>query len=183
MSSPPDEELVARVLAGARDEYGTLVRRHQDALYRYAFGMVGAADAAADLVQDGFVKGFTRLHTCQDPARFAAWMFRIVRNLCLDYLKNWRRQGVSLEDDASFASEDDPLQYVERQEIKRMVTAALETLPAPQREAFLLKHVDDLSYEEMAELTGASVSALKMRVMRAREALHAAMIEHQRVGM
>lgn len=178
-----DGELVARVLAGARDEYGELVRRHQAALYRFAVGMVGSADAASDLVQDSLVRGFTRLQSCNEPDRFGSWAFRILRNACLDYLKNRRRRDVPLDDDAPFTSADDPGAYVERMDLQKVIGSALATLPAPQREAFLMKHVDDLSYDEIAAITGSSVSALKMRVMRAREALHSMLVDRETAGM
>ena len=167
-----DAEVVSRVLAGDRDLYAVLVGRYQDVLYRHAVGMVSSPDAAADLVQDSFVKGYTSLEHCQDPARFGAWVFRILRNRCLDYLKDRRRQSVPLEEGAAHVpSRDDPEADLERSESRAAVTAALSAIPEAQREAFLLKHVDGLSYEEMAERLGGSVSALKMRVMRAREAL------------
>jgi RNA polymerase sigma-70 factor (ECF subfamily) len=173
-AEPTDAAVVERVLTGDREAYATLVRRYQEVLYRHALGMVGEPDAAADLVQDSLVKGYTSLAQCNDPARFGAWIFRILRNRCLDYLKNRRRQTVPLEEDAAPApSRDDPEQDLHRSELRRTVTGALETLPEAQREAFLLKHVDGRSYEEMSEMLGASVSALKMRVMRAREALQA----------
>lgn len=173
-AEPSDAVVVERVLAGDREAYATLVRRYQEVLYRHALGMVGEPDAAADLVQDSLVKGYTSMAQCNDPARFGAWIFRILRNRCLDYLKNRRRQTVPLEEDTAPApSREDPEQDLHRAELRRTVTGALETLPEAQREAFLLKHVDGHSYEEMAEMLGASVSALKMRVMRAREALQA----------
>lgn len=179
-----DGAIVARVLAGGREEYGELVRRHQQPMYRYALGMVGSPDAAADLVQDSLVRGFTRLSSCQDPDRFGAWVFRILRNRCLDYLKDRRRQTVSLDIDAPFESGDeDPGAALERSELRRSVAQALASLPDAQREAFVMKHVEDLSYEEMAERAEVSVSALKMRVMRAREALHAMLAEREGAGM
>jgi RNA polymerase sigma-70 factor (ECF subfamily) len=166
-----DAELVGRVLRGERQAYARLVARYQEALYRHAVGMVGDRDAAADLVQDTFVKAFTRLDTC-DPERFAAWLFRILRNRCKDWLKNRRQHTAPLLPEAHAAPEtDDPGLALERTELGRVVHAALMRLPPAQREAFLLKHVDGLSYEEMAERLGSGVSALKMRVMRAREAL------------
>lgn len=160
-----------RVLAGEREAYAELVRRYQDTLFRHALGMVGDRDAAADLVQDSLVKAFTRLHTCE-PDRFGAWVFRIVRNRCKDWLKNRRQHTAPLEDDGHPAPDaDDPARTLERSELGRVVDAALLRIPVAQREAFLLKHVDGLSYEEMAERLDTGVSALKMRVMRAREAL------------
>jgi RNA polymerase sigma-70 factor, ECF subfamily len=169
---PTDAAVVRRVAAGERDLYALLVTRYQAQLYRHALGMVGDPDAAADLVQDSFLKGYTSLAHCGEPDRFGAWIFRILRNRCLDYLKDRRRQTVPLEEATAFApGRDGPERQLEQAELRRSLASALAALPAPQREAFLLKHVDGLSYEEMAELLGASVSALKMRVMRAREAM------------
>jgi RNA polymerase sigma-70 factor (ECF subfamily) len=179
----PDAEVVERVLAGRREEYATLVERYQAMLYHHALGMVSSPDAAADLVQDSFVKGYTSLRSCQDPSRFGAWVHRILRNRCLDYLKDHRRRTVPIEERAAaLTSRDDPEADLGRSETRRAVSAALATLPEAQREAFLLKHVDGLSYDEMAERLDASVSALKMRVMRAREALQALLagVEEQR---
>lgn len=172
VEQPGDAELIGRVLAGERETYAVLVQRYQEGLYRHALGMVGDGDAAADLVQDSFVKAYTRLDTCQDRDRFAAWIFRIVRNRCRDWLKNRRQHTVELKDDAAAApSGDDPGTTLERAELGRVVETALARLPEAQREAFLMKHVEGLSYEEMAERLETGVSALKMRVMRAREAL------------
>ena len=171
-AEPTDAEAVAQVLAGRTEAYSVLVVRYQDALYRHALGMTGDPDAAADLVQDALVKAYTRLDTCQDRERFAAWVFRILRNRVMDWLKDRRQQTVELEDDASYATErDDPGLELDRTEMGDAVRRALETLPAAQREAFLMKHVEGLSYEEMAERLETGISALKMRVMRAREAL------------
>jgi RNA polymerase sigma-70 factor, ECF subfamily len=167
-----DQEIVDRVLGGDRDAYALLVQRYQDGLFRFALGMVGSYDAAADLVQESLVKGFTDLSRCRDASRFGAWLTRIVRNRCLDYLKDLRRSHLPLNDELFFGTEhpgaDDG---AERSEVLRALTAALQDLPEGQREAFLLKHVEDRSYQEMAELLDASESALKMRVKRAREAL------------
>lgn len=172
MTEPTDAQAVAQVLAGRADAYAVLVGRYQEALYRHAVGMTGDPDAAADLVQDALVKAYTRLDTCQDPERFAAWVFRILRNRVMDWLKDRRQQTVGLEEETSYAAErDDPGADLDRTEMGRAVERALAALPAAQREAFLMKHVQGLSYEEMAERLETGVSALKMRVMRAREAL------------
>lgn len=178
-----DGEIVALVRAGERELYAELVKRHQDALYRYALGMVGSGDAAADLVQDTLVRAYTRIGSCRDPERFGAWAFRILRNACLDHLKNRRRRDVTLDADAPYTAGDDPSREVERSDLQRVIARALGELPTAQREAFLMKHVEELSYEEIAERTGASVSALKMRVLRAREALHARLGDHATVDV
>jgi RNA polymerase sigma-70 factor (ECF subfamily) len=128
------------------------------------------ADTAADMVQDAFVKAYESLKTCRDPNRFRVWVGQILRNKCLDFLKSAGRRSVPLSLSLP-ASSGNPEMEQERSALREQLKQALATLPTEQREAFLMKHGEDLSYEEMAELTGASVSAMKMRVHRARELL------------
>ena len=165
----PDAHLVARVLDGDDAAYATLVRRHQDLIYRHARGMGLDHDTSLDLVQDAFVRAFERLEDCRDGAHYRSWLFRICRNLCLDELRNVRRLCVPM---SSIENADDleSMQVVE-DEMALTLSAALERLPNALREAFLLKHDAGYTYEEVAEITDASPSAVKMRVHRAREAL------------
>jgi RNA polymerase sigma-70 factor (ECF subfamily) len=165
-----DAELVTRVLAGQRDAYTGLVTRHQGALYRHACGMGLDHDTSLDLVQDAFVKGYTRLSDCRDPAHFRSWLFRIGRNLCLDHLKNVRRLSVPLSSVPQ--AEHIPDHTHGDPDLNRKLRDALDQLPLSLREAFLLKHDAGYTYEEIAEMTSASASAVKMRVHRARETLY-----------
>jgi RNA polymerase sigma-70 factor, ECF subfamily len=170
--APETEEgrLVVAILAGDSESYGVLVRRHQERLYRYAYGMVADSDVAADMVQDSLVRAYRSLRRCRNPDNFGGWVIRIVRNRCLDHLKERRRNNVPL--DPELAEGESTVYAVDDRVVAgEAVRQALESTPDLLREAFLLKHVDDLSYDEMAEVTGASVSALKMRVKRAREHL------------
>lgn len=168
---PPDAQIVVRILNGDHDSYAILVHRHQDAIYRHARGMGLDHDTSLDLVQEAFIRGFERLADCRDGANYRSWLFRICRNLCLDELRNVRRLSIpmsAMEDSDSIGdprSEPDDLTFTLR--------SALERLPNALREAFLLKHDAGYTYEEIAELTDASPSAVKMRVHRAREALRA----------
>jgi RNA polymerase sigma-70 factor, ECF subfamily len=176
---PSDAEVVGRVRGGDREAYRTLVRRYQDALYRYAFGMTGQQDVAADLTQAALVKAYTQIDRCRDPERFGAWVYRIVVNACKDHLKSRRRRDVSLDGEQSVAviSSEDPIADLERSELRRLLDGALARLTEPLRQAFVMKHVEGRSYEEIAELMDVSVPALKMRVMRAREAMKEALEE------
>jgi RNA polymerase sigma-70 factor, ECF subfamily len=172
VTSSSDPVLVQRTLEGDRDSYAALVQKYQAFLYRHALGMVADPDAAADLVQDSFVKAYVGLRNCRSPEHFGAWVFRILRNCCHDYLRDRRRQVVSLDESTvEVTAEEGPEYDLERVTLGRALDSALARLPEAQREAFLLKHVEGCSYEEMTGLLDASVSALKMRVMRAREAL------------
>lgn len=175
-----DGALVERTLEGDREAFRVLVRRHQDSLTRYAIRMTGDSDVAADLVQATFVKAYTRLARCRKPERFGSWIFQIVANACRDHFRREkRRRAVRLDDDDDDApgvqleSSLDPAGDLERAELRDRLERAISRLPPDQREAFLLKHVELRSYDEMTEMLNASTSALKMRVHRAREALKA----------
>ena len=167
-----DGEVVREILGGQREMYRVLVRRYQDVLYRHAYRMVGRADAAADIVQKTLVSGFQKLNRCRDPKRVGGWLFRIAANLCKDFLKSPRRDDLSLDGaSATVIDRSSPDDDLEREELKERVQQALERLSPEQREAFVLKHLEGRSYDEIATLLGASKSALKMRVLRAREEL------------
>ncbi len=168
---PTDAQLVARVLDGDEAAYAPLVRRHLDVLYRHARGMGLDHDTSLDLVQDAFVRAYERLADCRDSEHFRAWLFRICRNLCLDELRNVRRLCVPM----SSVEGADELEstHVAANDVMLTLNTALERLPHALREAFLLKHDAGYTYEEVAEITEASPSAVKMRVHRAREALRA----------
>ena len=169
--SPPDAQCVRSVLDGDREAFSALVRRHQAELYRYARNLRIDHDVASDLVQDAFVTAYTRLDQCDDPARFRFWLFRIHRNRCLDWLRDIRRRSVALEDVTLEAGDRTPHEAASGAEMRRSLQSALDSLSEDLREAFLMKHHEGRSYQEMAQLAEASVSAMKMRVHRARESL------------
>lgn len=170
MRDDSDEVLVRRVLAGETQVYAGLVQRYRDALARYAVRMLGNHADAEDALQDTFVRGYRSLARCE-PHRFRFWLFGILVNRCRTYAaQRNKRQTVIANDDAALAAAAAP-QMNDEHEWRQTIAWALDQLPADQREAFLLKHVEDLTYDEMQKLTGARIPALKMRVMRAREAL------------
>src|SRR5687768_17369764 len=98
IDQPGDAEVIERVLAGDRQQFGQLVERYQRALYRHAVGMVLDHDVAADMVQDSFIRAYTQLASCRDRSRFRAWIFQTLRHRCLDHLKEARRRNVPIED-------------------------------------------------------------------------------------
>jgi RNA polymerase sigma-70 factor, ECF subfamily len=165
-----DATLVTRVLEGDRGAFELLIRRHQASLFRRARWMGLDADTAADMVQDTLVKAYTNLGSCQDPNRFSSWVGRILRNRILDFLKSADRRSIPLSPSFPTTS-GDPEVEAARSTLRNLLQEALATLPADQREAFLMKHGEGFSYEEMAEYAETSVSAMKMRVHRARETL------------
>lgn len=174
--APSDEDVIARVLNGEKQMFEHLVGRYQQAMYRHAVSIVLDHDAAADMVQDAFVRAYLGLRECRDRARFKGWLFRTLRNRCLDYLKEASRRNLRLDDVEDPLDEaDGPAAVAERNEMRTGITRALGQLPPALREAFIMHYVDGVPYETMAELLDASVSALKMRALRAREALSSAL--------
>jgi len=170
-----DQDVISRIIAGDRNLFAMLIGRYSDPLYRHALGMTGSPDVAEDILQTSFIKAYH--HLGEVRGRFDAWLFRIVANGCKDWLKNIRRTHLSYDEDdqpSGYASPDEDL---DRTELRTDLDDALAQLAPSLREAFIMKHVEGRAYEEMADLLGTTVGALKMRVHRAREALQALLEE------
>jgi len=176
-----DAELVRRVRTGDIGAYGALVARYRDRLGRYAVHMLGDREDAEEALQDSFVRAYRSLERCDDPARFGAWLYGILVNRCrTSGARAARRRRMFVRDVDAFngATQAD---QADRVAWSDEVNRALARLAPEYREAFLLKHVEDLEYEEMVRLTGAGVSALKMRVKRARAQLQKFLKEAEHV--
>lgn len=171
MEGSSDAVIVSRVLRGDVEAFGVLVGRYRDRYARYAFHMLGNREDAEEALQDAFTRAYRSLARCEDPERFGAWLFRILINRCRTLgARRGRRAQTFVVDEVAIleAAEDHPADRTAwREEIDR----ALERLRGDQREAFVLKYVEEMGYDEMSQLTGVGVSALKMRVMRACERL------------
>ena len=169
VSGASDAELVHRVLAGEPEAYAGLVARYRDRLGRYAMRMLGNRADAEDALQETFVRAYRSLGRCTEPERFGAWAFGILVNRCRTLgAQRARRERLQIADEVALeraADTDDP---VHRRALRETIDRALARLAPALREAFLLKFVEELSYEEMATMTGASIPALKMRVSRGR---------------
>jgi RNA polymerase sigma-70 factor, ECF subfamily len=164
--SPSDAELVQRVRQGDRDAYAPLIVRYRLRFGRYAFHLLGNESDAEEALQEAFFRAYRALDRCREPDRFGAWLFRILVNCCRTAaVRRSRETGrqVSIEETQLVGLAHPMESSISQEDIHR----ALAQLGPEQREAFLLKYVEELSYEEMAELTGAGESALKMRVKRA----------------
>lgn len=167
---------VARVLGGDVAAYADLVARHRDRLLRYAMRMLCDADEADDVTQETFVRAYRSLATCEDPSRFGGWIFSILANRCRTAgARRAKREAVfiSTGSDVDDWPADAEHTIADADSSAERIERALMELNSAHREAFILKYVEDMSYDEMAALTGAGVSALKMRVSRAREFLRA----------
>jgi len=170
---PSDGAVVRQVLAGDVEQYRLLVERYRAEFGRYAVAAVGDRDLAQDAMQEAFIRAFRSLGSCRNPDRFGAWFFRILTNQCRNAVA--RRRDTTVLDAVDPPGGERADAALERRELGARLEAALARLTPEQREAFVMKHVEGRSYEEMAELLGVGTDALKMRVHRARDALRAAM--------
>jgi RNA polymerase sigma-70 factor (ECF subfamily) len=162
-----DAELVEAATAGEVEAFAELSRRYRDTYTRYAVRMLGNRDEAEDVLQSAFIRAYRAIDRCRDPSRFGAWLYQIVANESRTFvMRRARRDRRILRDEIRLA--ETPVRSdIEARDTVEDVQYALDQLDLEQREAFVMKYVEELTYDEMAEITGAGVSALKMRVKRA----------------
>src|SRR5437867_1413926 len=140
--------------------------------------MLGSTDAAEDAVQDAFVRAYDQLAQCQDPNNFVGWFFLILRNRCfVEQPRNRTQAQLEASDQVAAAARADG--GAETAERRRALQHALLELTPVQREVFVLKHVEGLSYGEIAERLSTSVPSLKMRMHRAYDRLREQLRDHE----
>lgn len=168
-----DPSLPARAKRGDEQAFILIVEFYYPRCLRFARNMLGSEQDAEEAVQDTFVRVHDSFSRFREDARFDPWLFRILANRCRTLLARTKRHRALIEygdlpaSAAAAPTEEYGADWAEE------VKVVLDTLPAEQREAFLLRHVEDLSYEDISAVTGVGLSALRMRVKRACDALRA----------
>jgi len=164
-----DAEWVARCVAGERGAFDALVERHFADCLRFATHMLRAPQDAEDAVQETFLRAYRALDGYDERQTFRSWLFRILINRCRSAAtaRGRRNARVALDERAMLAAPARGAGVSPEDAIA--IAAALQQLDVRSREAFLLRYGEGLDYVEMARLSGDGVSALKMRVKRARE--------------
>jgi len=169
-----DALLVARSLAQDHEAFGQLIDRHAPAIINLAFRMVGNRAEAEDLAQEAFMSAFKALPTFKSNAKFSTWLYSIASNKCRDWLRV-KRPGQGPYDvdadehlDLHVVEERTPESLLSQEQVARELDQAIQRLPPLYREAFILKHVEGLSYEEMEDILGVNGDTLKMRVYKGR---------------
>jgi RNA polymerase sigma factor (sigma-70 family) len=175
-----DAELVALARAGNKRAFDRLVTRHQRTAHAVAIGIVTDADLARELVQEAMLQAYLSLEHLRDDSRFRGWLHGIVLNVCRSYLRDRKRDRLSLDADsggrrleAEFCSDGgaDPQRLAEERELHRRVLEAVNALSPKDRAATLLFYYEQRSLREVAAISGASVAAVKNRLQRARGSL------------
>ena len=174
--NPDDRRLIADTLAGRSAAFGELVLRHQDRLFNAVVRVVDNADDAADAVQDAFVNAYQSLASFKGDAEFYTWLYRIAFNTAIS-LKRKRKAVVSLDagrdgegglDPADPHGEIGPGADLERGEEEAILQAALNRLSVEHRTVLVLKDIDGLKYEEIADVLGVPIGTIRSRIHRAR---------------
>lgn len=163
----PDSLIIRRVNTGDVEAFALLVDRYHARALKVATGLLGDSDDADDAVQEAFVRAYRHLGGYREEERFGAWLLRIVVNQCRTHRARGARRAMHLLQAEALGQYDSADAALDAVEQHRMLMAALAQLGAEQREAVVLRFSDELTYDEMAAVTGAGVSALKMRVQRA----------------
>jgi RNA polymerase sigma-70 factor (ECF subfamily) len=175
-----DCDLVARAVAGREDGFEELVRRYQRPIAAYVYRMVGDYEAALDLTQEVFIKVYNSLARYRSEYKFSTWIYKIAHNAAIDHLRRHTTREQSLTDEGAGGeprefvvpySKPSPEQESEKEERRAEIERVVLELPAAYRELVVLRHSHDLSYDEIAEVTGLPLGTVKNRLFRAREAM------------
>ena len=189
MVEESDSNLVIRAQNGEHDAFRILVERYQRKVYSVAFSMVRNADDAMDLSQDAFVKAYRNLKGFQGSSSFYTWLYRIVVNLGIDHLrKAGRFQSVDYDDKIRRKDEGigdmsilpsrldaNPSKVLMRKELMDKMQSALDTLSPNHRTILILREVEGMSYEEMAEILDISKGTVMSRLHHARKNMQKAL--------
>ncbi|MGB2717425.1 MAG: sigma-70 family RNA polymerase sigma factor [Vicinamibacterales bacterium] len=168
------DRLIEQCLTGDQAAWETVVRQNWRKVFNVAYKFVGKHDEAEDLTQDIFLKIFKALGTFDRRANFQTWIISISRNLCIDHYRSVRkeRQTIAREVDAGdlqpVSSDRGPYASAEHQDLRILLRQALQVLPATLRTAVVLRDLQELSYQEIADRLGLPEGTVKSRINRGR---------------
>lgn len=173
-----DKELVLKTLKGDRKAFEMIILRYQQPLLNYLGRVLNERELAADFCQEVFLKAYASLASYRPQYKFSTWLFKIASNSVIDYWRKKKIPAVSLSQPAR--DDEDLLPQVadsgtpvdrkyELAQLRARIEAALARVPASFRELFVLRHVNEFAYEEIAEIKGLPVGTVKNRVFQAKE--------------
>jgi RNA polymerase sigma-70 factor (ECF subfamily) len=184
-----DRGLIVLARKGDKAAFRSLVERHQRRAFAIAMGLVRDENDARELVQEAFLRVYRGLDAFQGKSSFFTWLYRIVSNLAIDLMRKPGRKDAELQEGQSSVDEEDefplvsridgadPLDVMRRQEIAGRIQAALDALPPYHRGVILMREVEGMSYEEMAQTMGVSKGTIMSRLFHARQKLQRALAD------
>ena len=181
MTREQEAQIVQRVLQGDVNAFEKLVLEYEKSVYAITQRMTGNAEDAADMTQETFIKAYNSLSSFRGDSKFSVWLYRIATNVCLDFLRSRSRKptvSLSVEDDDGEEVELDiadesqsPERLLERGLTRDAVRRGLDALSPEYRQILLLREIQGLSYEEIADVLTLEVGTVKSRIFRARKRL------------
>lgn len=186
-----DGELIAGAIKGRTDGFEELVRRYQRPITSYVFRMLGDYEASLDVTQEVFIKVYNSLAKYSSEYKFSTWLYRIAHNAAIDHMRrnSVTPQSIEMENaDGTYQIQiesraSSPEQDHERNEWRAEIDTVVRCLPAAYRDLILLRHARDLSYDEIAEVTGLPLGTVKNRLFRAREMMREVFIKRGFTGI
>jgi RNA polymerase sigma-70 factor (ECF subfamily) len=169
--------LIVTSIGGREESFEELVRRYQRPIVGYVFRMLGDDHASLDVTQEVFIKVYNSLHRYSSDYKFSTWLYRIAHNATIDHIRRNSANTQSIETESADGAyqlqiesrDPSPEKDRERKEWRTEIEAVVKRLPTAYRELILLRHSNDLSYDEIAEVTGLPLGTVKNRLFRARE--------------
>ena len=176
-AADPDLRLLELCRRGDAHAFETLFRKYQAYVYNISLGMLSNSEDAADITQETFLRLHRSLESFRGDASFSTWLYRVTVNLCITELRRRGRSRFQFlddlkhEEDATIVEETGPSpdEAIALEEDRRVVHQVLRTLPADYRAIMVLRHFQQLAYEEIAEVLGLTLSQVKTRLFRARK--------------
>jgi len=182
-----EQELVTRAKAGDDEAFAQLMRDNEKRIYNLTLRMTGNPEDAMDLAQEAFLNAWRGLKFFQGDSAFSTWVYRLASNACIDHLRRKkRRQDISApmptdeEDDSQPDIPDDrfrPDRELERRELRRAVIRGLEQLSDEHRQVLVMRELNGLSYQEIADVLDLEAGTVKSRIARARNSLRKILVE------
>jgi RNA polymerase sigma-70 factor (ECF subfamily) len=172
-----DGELIVGAITGRADDFEELVRRYQRPIVGYIFRMLGDYDAALDITQEVFIKVYNSLTKYSAEYKFSTWLYRIAHNAAVDHMRRNAVTPQSIEAENADGTyqlqlesrRPSPEKDQEMNEWRSEIDSVVRSLPPAYRDLILLRHSRDLSYDEIADVTGLPLGTVKNRLFRARE--------------
>jgi len=174
-----DKDLIARTLSGEKEAFEMIIQKYQQPLLNYMSRTLGDYELALEFTQDVFIKSYSSLGSYRPDYKFSTWLFKIASNYMIDF---WRKKKIDAFSIDQSRDQDDrlpPIQLAanepgvcmqyEMAELRNKIEEVLLKLPPALRELFVWRHINEFSYEEMAEIKGIPIGTIKNRVYQAKE--------------
>lgn len=177
-----DSDLINRAKSGDSKSYDKLLKKYKNSVYSLVLRMVRNSQEAEDLTQEAFIKAFNSLASFNEEYAFSTWLYKIATNNCIDFFRKRKLQTYSLDKPIQYKDSEiqheipdpdlNPEKSIMATERNKLIKEAINKLPEKYHRAIVLRHSEEKSYEEIAEILGLPLGTVKARIFRAREMLN-----------